>query len=99
MPRVLVGGRGSYTMTPEHKGLLKDTVDFRQYKSDSGGARPYLMILPRKKKYVIPICYSVAGLLELHIRCSRSSIFIRQQRVLIRLNNSFYHVIPLYVIV
>ena len=24
-------------MTPEHKGLLKDTVDFSQYKSDSKG--------------------------------------------------------------
>ena len=53
-------GRGSYTITvtPEHKGLLKDTVDFSQYKSDSPsrparGGRTHLMILPRKKKHLV----------------------------------------------
>ena len=30
-----VAGLISITVTPEHKGLLKDTVDFSQYKSDS----------------------------------------------------------------
>ena len=46
--------RGSYTITvtPEHKGLLKDTVDFSQYKSDSPsrparGGKTHLMILLR----------------------------------------------------
>ena len=50
-----VAGLISITVTPEHKGLLKDTVDFSQYKSDSPsrparGGRTHLMILPRKKK-------------------------------------------------
>ena len=50
-------GRGSYTITvtPEHKGLLKDTVDFSQYKSDSPSrparvGRTHLMILKQEKK-------------------------------------------------
>ena len=47
-----VAGLISITVTPEHKGLLKDTVDFSQYKSDSTsrparGWRTHLMILPR----------------------------------------------------
>ena len=47
-----VAGLISITVTPEHKGLLKDTVDFSQYKSDSPsrparGGRTHLMILPR----------------------------------------------------
>ena len=50
-------GRGTYTITvtPEHKGLLKDTVDFSQYKSDSPsrparGGRTHLMIYHEKKR-------------------------------------------------
>ena len=44
-----VAGLISITATPEHKGLLKDTVDFSQYKSDSTsrparGWRSQLMI-------------------------------------------------------
>ena len=50
-----VAGLISVTVIPEHKGLLKNTVDFSQYKSDSTsrparGGRSYLMTLPRKKK-------------------------------------------------
>ena len=53
-----VAGLVSITVTPEHKGLLKDTVDFSQYKSDSPsrparGGRTHLMILPRKKNNIM----------------------------------------------
>ena len=49
-------GRGTYTITvtPENKGLLKDTMDFSQYKSDSPsrparGGKTHLMIYHEKK--------------------------------------------------
>ena len=65
-------------------GVLDQVFEiFNFYTSTESGHQAEQLLLRRHSC----ICYSVAGLLEFHIRCSRSSIFICQQRVLTRPNN------------